>query len=154
PDSSPSLWNSFLSFFSPTTGPTQKQHDAAITLQNWYRSIFLPRRYSKEIDRLSATFHSEFPRGGWNKRLQILALDLEVDKKNKKLVLGAKGNRPLLEVEDRLEKLIIKVDSVESGGFASVREQRKELIKEIQGFLADIEAIKLERIEKAVKSKG
>ncbi|ORY40103.1 hypothetical protein BCR33DRAFT_852856 [Rhizoclosmatium globosum] len=103
-----------------------------------------------EITNLAKSFYLEFPpqdpeeeSNTWKTRLENLSKSLEVNQGTGKLVLGAKGNRPLLEVEEKLTKFLLKLDAVESNGVAKVREARRKLIKEVQTLLDDIEQVKL-----------
>ncbi|KAJ3290299.1 hypothetical protein HDU79_003401 [Rhizoclosmatium sp. JEL0117] len=96
----------------------------------------------KELNSLADSFHSEFFRDNWTSTLRTLSRSLEVNPSTRKLVLGAKGNKPLLETEEKLTSFLLKLDSIESGGIPVVREQRKKLVNEVQSFLDDIEDLK------------
>ncbi|ORY40128.1 hypothetical protein BCR33DRAFT_719532 [Rhizoclosmatium globosum] len=96
----------------------------------------------KELNSLAESFHSEFFRDNWTSTLRSISRSLEVNPSTRKLVLGAKGNKPLLETEEKLTSFLLKLDSIESGGIPVVREQRKKLVNEVQSFLDDIEDLK------------
>ncbi|KAJ3012580.1 UNVERIFIED_CONTAM: hypothetical protein HDU68_001122 [Siphonaria sp. JEL0065] len=108
------------------------------------------QQHLHEIQTLTQSFHQEFPSdaASWNTRLTELSQTLEVNPETQKLVLGAKGNRPLLEVEEKLTKMLLKADSIESNGVVAVRDARKALIKEVQRLLEDIERMKQDAVEK------
>ncbi|KAI9328741.1 hypothetical protein BDR26DRAFT_873717 [Obelidium mucronatum] len=91
----------------------------------------------KQIQDLVRDFRAEMV--SWRSRLDDLRKTLQ-------LVVGAKGNRPLLEVEEKLTKTLLRADSVESNGVAAVREARKQLIKDVQRLLEDIEQVKQQAV--------
>ncbi|KAJ3068117.1 hypothetical protein HDU98_008707 [Podochytrium sp. JEL0797] len=99
-------------------------------------SLLLP------ITELADSFHSEFPSTEWPSRLANISASLKVDSSTQKLVLGAKENMPLLEVEEKLTKLLLKADTIESNGCVEVRNRRRMLVKEVQGLLDQVEEVK------------
>ncbi|KAJ3075599.1 hypothetical protein HDU98_007581 [Podochytrium sp. JEL0797] len=108
--------------------------------------------YLNPVLALTQEFNTEFPlypttvgstkTKGWKSRLRGLCENLKIDPVTRKLVLGAKENMPLLEVEEKLTKFLLKTDELESAGFVIVREKRRALVKEILGMLKNIDKAK------------
>ncbi|KAI8613461.1 hypothetical protein BC830DRAFT_1132099 [Chytriomyces sp. MP71] len=122
---------------------------AARTIQHWFRSLLTPRRHLRELFDIEQALHSEFPqkKSLWRHRLLNWASSLDGGAGGNRL--GSKSNKHLLEVEEKLMRILLKADGVESGGFAIVKEARKSLIREVQAFLDDVEKVKKAVIARA-----
>ncbi|KAJ3384702.1 hypothetical protein HDU84_002683 [Entophlyctis sp. JEL0112] len=100
---------------------------------------------------LRVEFIPDNDRGRWLSRLDELGKNLDVDAAAAQVVLGTRANRRLLEVEERLTKMLLTMDSVLSYGSDRVRDTRKGLIQTIQEMLDDIERVKAAAVEAAVR---
>lgn len=67
---------------------------------------------------------------------------------NPKLAFNS-TNAPVHAYEDALMKLIIKLDGIESDGDSSIRDQRKRLVKRVEGELARLDEWKSTRVKQS-----
>lgn len=67
---------------------------------------------------------------------------------NGKLKFGAKENAPMIEIEEAFIKLILEIDSIESDGEEEVRSKRKQLVKDIESELAQLDLTKKAMFER------
>lgn len=83
---------------------------------------------------------------------QVLSQPLTFTKQEETLLLMAntENNRAFLGAEDELVRLLLKLDTVESLGDQSIREYRRELVKECQNMLDQLDEYKQTELQKAV----
>jgi len=140
-----------------TPEATPEQIQAAMTIQDFYRSRTARRQALTSIAELSTQFEqfkaafSPPPqldyRGGTPTDIITVPVtsesfvhassippspgDAETSKSGRGLAFTS-NNKVVLEYVENLNRLIDKLDGVESGGYVSVREQRKQMIRNVE----------------------
>jgi hypothetical protein len=134
----------------------RKQAESAEKIQSWYRNLRTSQKSLKTINSLASQLTKLMPSTSTErqKRLQELTANCEIDPKSltgkPRLLLGAKNNMPILELEEKFTRMMLAADSVESAGCDKVRDARRQLIRKVQKCLDEIESAKTEAVRRAL----
>lgn len=134
----------------------QKQNKAAKIIQSFFRDIINKKQALVKVERLkflrdlrdqSLKIKEKYSNSNFN----VFKLPLTFDENGK---LSFSMNRDLLSYEDELLKLMLKIDSVVSEGDEFIRDRRKSVIHQVQGYLNQIDEYKTSQLEKKVEDKN
>ncbi|KAJ3186139.1 hypothetical protein HK101_009718 [Irineochytrium annulatum] len=127
----------------PAVNASPKRVRAATKLQRWFRRLrpLLPAlRTLRSLTSRLAPLSSSTAR---SEHLQHLSSTLVLDPSTRdRLKMGASGNMGLLGYEEALVKMLLELDGVQSLGDEGVRERRREVVKEVEGRLKEVEEIR------------
>ncbi|KAJ3307492.1 hypothetical protein HDU76_004631, partial [Blyttiomyces sp. JEL0837] len=140
----------------PTPKYTAKQIESATIIQSWYRTRHQIKKSLNKLTTLSTNLVTKFgPESTWPTYLsETLLKDIVIDPTTNTIAFNTKQNRPLLEAEEALTKMLLELDAVESFGDLEVRDARRELIKSVQRRLDEIERGKRGVVERVVGKKA
>ncbi|KAJ3094819.1 hypothetical protein HDU97_007548 [Phlyctochytrium planicorne] len=137
---------------SPQLSPEAKQ--AGLKILTAIREN-LPRLKSlKALHRIQESFQTLTSSPDTLEALAVPPEALEVDVEKRSLAVGSKKNLALVTVEERLTRLLVEADGVESWGSELVRGRRKEVVKSVFGWVEKVEELKRRAVEIAAGGKG
>ncbi|KAJ3205485.1 hypothetical protein HDU67_008819 [Dinochytrium kinnereticum] len=72
---------------------------------------------------------------------------LDIDPATKSLRLGSKANRAIVELEEKLTRVVVELDGVESGGAEGIRERRRSVVRQVMEWVGKVEDVKRRAID-------
>ncbi|KAJ3099996.1 hypothetical protein HDU97_002603 [Phlyctochytrium planicorne] len=146
---------------APSSQPAPSKHSPELTLEAKLagRKIFhalrdnVPRlKALRTLNNIDSSFQALISSPETSAVLATSPEALAVDATKKALVLGAKANSGIAGLEEKLTRLLVEADTVESWGSEQIRTRRKSLVKSIFSWVEKIETLKQSAVAAALKT--